>query len=240
MPIPLLALAAISAAPDIIQGGAQIIDSFSGKKEREQRERDAQAAFERSRQQYANQDITNVYEDITVNTQQADFQAAQARQSGADTMANFRAAAGGSGIASLATAIAANQANTAQKISGQIGEQEAKNQQLIASGELERQKRQSDLDATLLGMDMGELQGAREANQAARRQMVEGFGNIAGGVASGAATYIGGMDDLTPPIPEPKTTPTPTPTPVNLTKAQEDAQEDAIKAFNLINPLGRY
>jgi len=121
MALPLLALAAISAAPDIIQGGAQIIDSFSGKKEREQRERDAQAAFERSREQYANQDITNVYEDITVNTQQADFQAAQARQSGADTMANFRAAAGGSGIASLATAIAANQANTAQKISGQIG-----------------------------------------------------------------------------------------------------------------------
>ena len=192
MALPLLALAAISAAPAIIEGGAQMLGSRMGKKDREARLAAAQAEFEKSRQQFAGQDITNVYEDITVNTQQADFQAEQARQAGADTMAGLRAAAGGSGIASLATAIAANQANTAQKISGQIGEQEAKAQQLIASGELERQKRESDLRATLLGMDQAELAASQMDIQRAQQQFQQGLGQLAGGVGQGTSAFLAG------------------------------------------------
>ena len=48
----------------------------------------------------------NVYEDITVNTQQADFMAEQQAQNQANIMQGLQGAAGGSGIAGLAQALA--------------------------------------------------------------------------------------------------------------------------------------
>ena len=81
---------------------------------------------------YAN--MENVYEDLTVNTQQADFQAQVGAQQRADVMQNLKGAAGGSGIAALAQSMANQGQLQAQQISASIGQQEAANQRARAQG----------------------------------------------------------------------------------------------------------
>lgn len=155
----------------------------------------------------------NVYEDLTVNQQQAEFQAQQGAQQRADIMQNLQGAAGGSGIAGLAQALANQGQLQTQKISASIGQQEARNQALRAQGALQVQKgaaniqslerqgaqyvQQSEMDrqATLTSMAMGESAGANlayqqaQANQmqagiAANQALASGFTNIAGTAVS--------------------------------------------------------
>jgi len=123
--------------------------------------------------------MENVYEDLTVNTQAADFQAQQGAQQRADILGQLRGSAGASGIAGLAQSLASQGAMQAQKISAGIGQQEAANQRLAAQGassiqSLERQGDQNveqakrNRQATLLGMQMGETTGANMALQQAQ------------------------------------------------------------------------
>ena len=129
--------------------------------------------------------MENVFEDLTVNQQEAQFQAQQGAQQRANIMQSMRGAAGSSGIAGLAQALANQGALQTQRISASIGSQEARNQALAAKGAssiqtLERQgaaqvdlakmggeqfvqQAQMDRQATLLGMQMGETAGANEA-----------------------------------------------------------------------------
>ena len=90
------------------------------------------------------ENMENVYEDLTVNQQQAEFQAQQGAQQRADIMQNLRGAAGGSGIAGLAQALA-NQ--------GQL-----QGEQYVQQSEMDRQ-------ATLTAMAAGEATGANLAHQ---------------------------------------------------------------------------
>ena len=76
----------------------------------------------------------NVYEDLTVNQQQAQFQAQQGSQQRANIMQSMKGAAGGSGIAALAQSMANQGQLQTQKISASIGMQEAQNQKLKAQG----------------------------------------------------------------------------------------------------------
>ena len=101
----------------------------------------AQTAVEESRAAYEGfqfknvyADMENVYEDLTVNQQQAQFQAQQGQQQRADVMNQMRGAAGGSCIAALAQAMANQGQLQAQQISASIGQQEAMNQRLKAQG----------------------------------------------------------------------------------------------------------
>ena len=73
-------------------------------------------------------DMENTMEDLTVNTQQADFQAQQANQGIANTMNAMQGAAGGSGIAAMAQAMAGQQAQNMRQASVSIGQQEQANQ----------------------------------------------------------------------------------------------------------------
>ena len=76
----------------------------------------------------------NPFEDITVNQQAAQFASQQAAQSRANIMDQFRGAAGASGIAGLAQAMA-NQATLQNaRAAASIGQQESRNQALIAQG----------------------------------------------------------------------------------------------------------
>jgi hypothetical protein len=138
----------------------------------------------------------NVYEDLTVNQQQAQFEAEQGAQVRADTLQSLRGAAGGSGIASLAQVMANQGQLQTQKISASIGQQEAMNQRLQAQGagvaqqmesQAERtiaqgasaaqmarlggeqmlQTMEMDRQATLLGIQMGQSAGANAALQQA-------------------------------------------------------------------------
>ena len=79
-------------------------------------------------------DMENVFEDLTVNQQQAEFQAQQGSQQRANIMQNLKGAAGSSGIAGLAQALANQGQIQTQRISAQIGMQEASNQITAAKG----------------------------------------------------------------------------------------------------------
>jgi len=122
--------------------------------------------------------MENVYEDLTVNQQQAQFQAQQGSQQRANIMANMKGAAGSSGIAGLAQALANQGALQTQQISASIGQQESRNQIAAAKGAgavqiAERQgdqfvqQAEMDRQATLLGMQMGQTTGANLAEQQA-------------------------------------------------------------------------
>lgn len=122
------------------------------------------------------ENIENVYEDLTVNRQQADFEKQMFQQSQANIMQGLQGAAGGSGIAGLAQALANQGQLASQRASASIGAQEAANQKLAAKGAsaadmAERGGEQyvQDLEAsrqsTLLGMQMGETAGANAGVQ---------------------------------------------------------------------------
>ena len=136
---------------------------------------------------YAGMDteFENVYEDLTVNQQQAQFQAQQGAQQRSNIMQDLRGAAGGSGIAGLAQAMAGQGQLAAQQQSASIGQQESANQMAtargaagvqqmqtaaemtVAGGAAAVQQAESGREATLLGMEYGELQAAQAGVQGA-------------------------------------------------------------------------
>ena len=149
-------------------------------------------------------EFENTYEDLTVNQQQAQFEAQQGQQQRANIMQNLKGSAGGSGVAGLAQAMANQGQLATQKASASIGQQEQRNQQmkaqgaqtvqsmeatreqLIASGEgaadMTRRGGEATLQnleigrqSTLLGVSMGESAGANAAAmQAQQNQVAQG------------------------------------------------------------------
>lgn len=165
-------------------------------------------------------DFENVYEDITVNQQQAEFQRQTMQQSQANIMQGMRGAAGGSGIAALAQAMANQGQLGVQQMSASIGQQEAMNQRLIAQGaakeqELERlaewqiargegaaqtQRLQGAETArglewsktgSLLGMSQQRLGAANQARAEAKAQQMQAIGDI-GATGMQLASVAGG------------------------------------------------
>ena len=120
--------------------------------------------------------LENVFEDLTVDQRAAQFQAEQGQQQRANIMQQMRGAAGTSGIAGLAQALAQQGTLEARQISTTISQQERQNQQLTAQAEMQLQQMEAGGEAameaaefgregTLLGMDYGELAGARSGMQ---------------------------------------------------------------------------
>ena len=93
---------------------------------------------------YAN--MENTMEDLTVNQQQAEFQAQQGQQQRANIMQNMQGAAGGSGVAALAQAMANQGQLATQRASASIGMQESSNQMAAArqAGSNQLQEREGD------------------------------------------------------------------------------------------------
>jgi hypothetical protein len=125
-------------------------------------------------------DLENVYEDLTVNQQQAQFESQQMAQTRSNVMEGLRGAAGASGIASLAQAMANQGQLATQRISASMGQQEAVNQRLAARGAgaaqmAERkgaawqQQAQMSRQATILGMELGMATGANQAAMMANK-----------------------------------------------------------------------
>jgi hypothetical protein len=111
--------------------------------------------------------LTNTMEDLTVNQQQFQLQKEMSQQGAANAMNTFRGAAGGSGAAGLAQAMANQQSQTAQQISASVGQQEAANQMAAAQQESRNQ----------IAMGQGEmeaqkfrLQGAADARDLTLQQ----------------------------------------------------------------------
>jgi hypothetical protein len=195
----------------VIQGGVGIASGIIGHKKRKQEQKDAQAQFDQNMTKYQSQDLSNpyanmenVYEDLTVNTQAADFAAQQQAQGMANTMQSMKGAAGGSGIAALAQAMAGQQSQNAQSASADIARQEAGNQKAQAqmAGQLQSMEREGDMISrslkreqyeTELGMSQQRLGAANLARQEATQALVGGIGQVAGGVikANPAAAAMG-------------------------------------------------
>ncbi len=145
-----------------------------------------QAKLDKQKAEYKSMKFTNpfanmenTFEDLTVNQQQAQFQAQQGSQQRANIMQNMKGAAGSSGIAGLAQALANQGSLQTQQISASIGQQESRNQVAAAKGAAaiqtyDRQGQQwvqqaeMDRQATLLGMQMGQTTGANLAQQQAQ------------------------------------------------------------------------
>lgn len=196
----------------MIQGGLGIASGIIGSKRRREEQAQAQIEFDRNMAQYRNQDLSNPYmnmentmEDLTVNTQAADFTAAQQQQGMANTMSALRGAAGGSGIAALAQSLASQQSANAQSASASIAQQEASNQaaERRMAGQLQSLERQGDVMSrnmkreqfsTELGMSQNRLASANLARQQATQAMLGGIGNvISGGI--NAQTALQGTND---------------------------------------------
>lgn len=196
---PALALGQIG---NVAGGLTSIAGGIIGSKRRRQEERDAQAEFNKYRAQFEATDTSNpyanmqnTYEDLTINTQAADFAAQQQAQGQANIMNQMSGAAGGSGIAALAQVMAGQQAQAAQAASASIGQQERQNQMAAAgqAGQLQSMERQGDMLSrqleqrkidTLMGMGAARLGAAQEARAQATQAVMSGIGQL-GGAASG-------------------------------------------------------
>ena len=223
-------------------GLAKLGMSLSGRKARKQEQKNAKKAMQDRMTEYENLDTSNlnanvknqfagiqtnfenVYEDLTVNQQQAQFQAQQGAQQRANIMSSLSGAAGGSGIAGLAQAMANQGQLATQQASASIGQQESMNQRLLAQGagreqDLERQAQlqvaqgEAYADAqrragaetsrgleysktgTLLGMSQQRVGAANQARAQAKAQQMGAIGDIA---SAGLSIATAGMKMGTP------------------------------------------
>ena len=130
-------------------------------------------------------------EDLTVNTQAADFAAQQQQAALANTMGAMQGAAGGSGIAALAQAMAGQQSQNLQGASASIAQQEQANQMAAAqqasqlqmaeaAGASEKQTRDAQKSEALLGMAQGRKQAADISVADATAQLMGGLGQTLG------------------------------------------------------------
>ena len=163
--------------------------------------------------QFAN--LQNTMEDLTVNQQQAQFEAQQGAQQRANIMQGMQGAAGGSGIAALAQAMANQGQLSTQRISASIGQQESRNQmaaaqqagrlQLAEAGGAERAERlrlqgaeaarglEYSKAGTLLGMSQQRVAAANQARAQARAQQMGAVGDIA---SAGLSIATAGLEGL--------------------------------------------
>ena len=154
----------------------------------------------------------NLYEDLGVNMQSADFLKEQQQQSQANLMQQFRGAAGGSGVAALAQSmsnIASGQARQAavdiarqeraneiarikgeqQRRTGQFGIDKMKAaggftvDKLQAQGESFRRRQENARTRALFGLSIDRKMAADKARQTARSQFIGGLGSAAAGIA---------------------------------------------------------
>ena len=197
----------------VISGGIDIANSIIGSKKRKAEQLQAQGLYDSSMNDFRNLDTSNPYanmentmEDLTVNTQAADFTAQQQNQGLSNIMGSMKQAAGGSGVAALAQSLANQQSQNAQSASASIGQQEASNQAAAAqqAGANQKMSREGDYlsqqmergqTETELGMAQGRLGAANQARIDATQSLVSGIGQVAGGIAGGP---IGAMLMPTP------------------------------------------
>tara|TARA_Y100001937_G_scaffold50385_2_gene70063 strand:- start:7552 stop:8199 length:648 start_codon:yes stop_codon:yes gene_type:complete len=188
----------IPQAAQALGAVAKIGIGLAGRKKKKDALKKAQGAYDMQRQAFENMDTSNlymdqenVYEDMTVNTQQADFAKAQAMQSQANIMDQFGQAAGGSGIAALAQAMAGQSAQQAQQASLDIGQQERANQmsernmaatiqQNQISGEYDKRQNELGKIDTMMQLTGQDLQAAQAEKSASDQMLLSGIGDAAG------------------------------------------------------------
>ena len=203
------AVLAGAAAVSAITGVFGAISAGRQKRAAERRERKARERMKRLENIYANLDtsnpfenLENKFEDLTVNQQQAQFQAQQNQQQQANIMSNLAGAAGGSGIAALAQTLAQQGQIATQRASASIGQQEAMNQRLAAqqaarNQELEakgvqiQQDKEMAKQGTLLGMEQSRVAAYMQQGQQAQQQKFNAITGTIGNLVDLGVAYAG-------------------------------------------------
>jgi hypothetical protein len=210
-----VAVAIVGGSLAAAGGLAKLGMSLAGREERIEEQNKAKEALKDRMKEYEDLDTSNLnagvqneftnmentYEDMTVNQQQAQFQAQQGQQQRANIMQGLRGAAGGSGVAGLAMAMAQQGQLATQQAGASIGMQEARIQQLQAgeASKLQGLERTGEQYAdaqrragaevsrgleysktgTLLGMSQQRLGAANQARAQAKAQQLGAVGSIA-------------------------------------------------------------
>lgn len=156
-------------------------------KEAAAREAAAKREMDKYKSQYASIDTSNPYlnmtntmaglentmEDATINQKQAEMEAQQFQQSQANILDSMRGAAGGSGIAATAQALAQQGQQAAQRSAASIGAQESANQ----AAALQQAGRLQEMEAR----EAGRLQGLeRQGEILSRQQQQQQIGTLLG------------------------------------------------------------
>jgi hypothetical protein len=198
-----------------LEGGLMIAQGLSGRRKRKKEQKEAAQEYKDMRSAYKNLDTSNlaanyqnqitenVYEDATVNTQQAEFMANQQAQSQANIMQGLSGAAGGSGIAGLAQALANQNTQASAKASASIGMQESANQKLMGQGELMMMKGEQQAEQIRLqgaersrGLEFRQtgiqLQMSQQRKIAADKARAEAAKNLVGGIGKVATSVLTG------------------------------------------------
>ena len=223
-------IGAVSLGLGVIKGASSIIGGVQERRRLRNENKRAQQQYRGFRDDLQSLEITNPYadlpttfentfEDLTVNQQQAQFQAQQGAQARANLLSNLQGAAGGSGIAGLAQALANQQQLQGQQISASIGQQEAANQRLraqgaqgvqqmeqqarrtVAGGEYMRQQNENERQMNLMQLKAGRQQAQRDfraSMQAQNQAILGGVGDLVGsglqGFAAGGGFAEGGFN----------------------------------------------
>jgi len=209
-------------APAAISAGVGLLGAISGRKQEKRARRRALEAEKAAApyleaykaEEYVNPyaGMENVYEDMRVDTQAAEFEKQQLAQQQADILQGLRGAAGGAGVAALAQSMARQGAIQAQRTSADISrqEQDIQRQQLQEQSRIQalemqgeemvrQQERQrlTDLyaiEAGKAGVAFGEAAGARQ-------QMIGGLGQIASaGISATDAGVFSPKSSITTPM----------------------------------------
>ena len=191
-----------------------VTKSIMGKRQRDEArdEKEAEKAqLEKLKQEFLNLDTSNpfanmenVFEDLTVDQRQAQFQKEQAQQSQANILEQMRGAAGGSSIAALAQTLASQSQLQAQQASASIGQQERANQlaraqqeaqlqQLERQGEIMSRQAEGQKVQTLFGMKAEDVAIAGRSEQAAQAAMMSGMADITEAGLSAVSAGVGGI-----------------------------------------------
>tara|TARA_R110002167_G_scaffold45968_4_gene137676 strand:+ start:13004 stop:13735 length:732 start_codon:yes stop_codon:yes gene_type:complete len=193
----------VAAVVSVGIGVAKAIDGGIKAKAAKDDAEKAQIELDKHKSAFSQLDTSNPYlnmentmEDLTVNTQSAEFAAQESNQNRANIMQNMKGQAGGSGIAALAQTLANSGSLDAQKASASIGRQESNNQMAERrmagtiqnkeiDGEILSRNAVKGKTESMMAMSADEVANARRAQQSANAQMWDGIGS--------AASAVGGM-----------------------------------------------
>lgn len=199
-------VAAVGVGLKVAGGIGKMIKGGADKRKAMKANAAAKEQMEKDKEKYMNMDTSNPYmnmentmEDLTVNKQASDFAAEQNQVGMANTMSNMNKAAGGSGVAALAQAMANSGQIANQKASISIAQQEKNNQAserseaskiqgLEREGEIQSRNMKQSLASTALELSSGEvMQSSADISNAQAKQEagIDSIGSAVGSYASG-------------------------------------------------------
>lgn len=205
----------------IIAGGAQALGSIDWGGKRAAERKKSQGEYDEQRSAFEGLDTSNlysgvqnpyanmqnVYEDLTVNQQEAQFVKQQQQQQQSNVMQQMKGTAGGSGVAGLAQAMSQQGSLDAQRAGASIGKQEQATQLAAARGAEDIQTKgrqgewkaemtrlggaekgralQAEKTSTLFAMGAERLGASKLADRQAKADLYGGIGQMGGALVGG-------------------------------------------------------